>query len=86
MKREALDFVADSPFYTKRFAYYVGWRCRTETVAAVATELRLDWDSVKALDKQYMTAQWWPSSACWPWHGWECSRRTRRCQASRATR
>lgn len=57
MKREALDFLSDSPFYTKRFAYYVGRRCRNETVSAVAKELHLDWDSVKALDKQYMKAQ-----------------------------
>jgi transposase len=27
VKREQLDFLADSPFYTKRFAYYVGRRC-----------------------------------------------------------
>jgi transposase len=57
VKREALDFLSDSPFYTKRFAYYVGRRCRNETVSAVAKELHLDWDSVKALDKQYMKAQ-----------------------------
>jgi len=57
VKREALDFLSDSPFYTKRFAYYVGRRCRNETISAVAKELHLDWDSVKALDKQYMKAQ-----------------------------
>jgi len=28
VKRERLDFLADNPFYTKRFAYYVGRRCR----------------------------------------------------------
>lgn len=57
VKREALDFLSDSPFYTKRFAWYVGRRCRNETISAVAKELHLDWDSVKALDKQYMKAQ-----------------------------
>ena len=57
MKREALDFLSDSPFYTKRFAYYVGRRCRSATISDVAKELRLDWDSVKALDTQYMKAQ-----------------------------
>jgi transposase len=57
VKREALDFLSDSPFYTKRFAYYVGRRCRNETIAAVAKALHLDWDSVKALDEQYMKAQ-----------------------------
>lgn len=57
MKREALDFLSDSPFYTKHFAYYVGRRCRSATISDVAKELRLDWDSVKALDTQYMKAQ-----------------------------
>lgn len=57
VKREALDFLSDSPFYTKRFAYYVGRRCRNATIAEVAHELHLDWDSVKALDQQYMQAQ-----------------------------
>ncbi len=57
MKREALGFLADSPFYTKRFAWYVGRRCRNETVVSVAQELHLDWDSVKTLDMQYMRAQ-----------------------------
>ena len=28
VKRERLDFLADNPLYTKRFAYYVGRRCR----------------------------------------------------------
>jgi transposase len=35
----------------------VGRRCRTSTISDVAKELHLDWDSVKALDKQYMKAQ-----------------------------
>ncbi len=57
LKREALDFLSDSPFYTKRFAYYLGRRCRNETLSSVAKELHLDRDSGKALDKQYMKAQ-----------------------------
>jgi hypothetical protein len=28
VKQERLDFLADNPFYTKRFAYFVGRRCR----------------------------------------------------------
>lgn len=28
--------------YTKRFAYYVGRRCRNESIAAAAKELHLD--------------------------------------------
>src|ERR1700734_1683187 len=57
VKRERLDFLADNPFYTQRFAYYVGRRCRSATIKDIAEELRLDWDAVKELDKQYMRAQ-----------------------------
>ena len=57
VKRERLDFLSDNPFYTKRFAYYVGRRCRTATIKDVAEELHLDWDTVKALEMQYMRAQ-----------------------------
>jgi transposase len=57
VKREHLEFLADNPFYTKRFAYYVGRRCRTATIKDVAKELKLDWHTVKELDKQYMKAQ-----------------------------
>ena len=57
VKRERLDFLADNPFYTKRFAWYVGRRCRSSTVQDIAKELHLDWHTVKALDKQYMQAQ-----------------------------
>jgi transposase len=57
VKRERLEFLADNPLYTKRFAYYVGRRCRNNTIKEVAEELHLDWGSVKELDKQYMRAQ-----------------------------
>lgn len=57
VKRERLDFLADNPFYTKRFAYYVGRRCRSATIKDIAEELNLDWDTVKVLEKQYMAAQ-----------------------------
>jgi transposase len=57
VKRERLDFLADNPLYTKRFAYYVGRRCRDATIKAVAGELMLDWHTVKALEMQYMQAQ-----------------------------
>lgn len=49
VKRERLDFPADNPFYTRRFAHYVGRRCRAKDLAS---ELKLDWDTVKTLDKQ----------------------------------
>ena len=57
VKTERLDFLADNPFYTKRFAWYVGRRCRQWSVRDVAREFRLDWQTVKALDKQYMAEQ-----------------------------
>ena len=57
MKRERLEFLADNPFYTKRFAHYVGRRCRSSSIKDIAQELNLDWDTVKALEKQYMVAQ-----------------------------
>ena len=43
VKRERLDWLADNPLYTKRFAFFVGRRCRATTV--------------KELDKQYMREQ-----------------------------
>ena len=57
VRREQLDFLADNPLYTKRFAWYVGRRCRASTVKDVAKELKLHWGAVKELDKQYMQAQ-----------------------------
>ena len=57
VKRERLEWLADNPFYTKRFAHYVGRRCREGTIQGIAQELHLDWDTVKTLDKQYMRAQ-----------------------------
>jgi len=57
VKREQLAFLADNPFYTKRFAHYVGRRCRQGTIKDIAQELNLDWDTVKTLEMQYMRAQ-----------------------------
>jgi transposase len=57
VKQEKLPWLADSPFYTKRFAFFVGRRCRTATISDVARELPLDWRAVKELDKQYMGEQ-----------------------------
>jgi transposase len=57
VKQEKLPWLADSPFYTKRFAFFVGRRCRTATISDVARELHLDWRAVKELDKQYMCEQ-----------------------------
>ena len=57
MKRERLDFLADNPHFTKRFAFYVGRRCRQASIRDVALELKLGWDTVKTLEMQYMRAQ-----------------------------
>jgi transposase len=57
VKRERLSFLADNPLYTKRFAFYVGRRCRSAPIRDIAEELKLDWHTVKELDKQYMRAQ-----------------------------
>ncbi len=57
VKQERLPWLADNPFYTKRFAFFVGRRCRTATIKDVARELRLDWKTVKELEKQYMREQ-----------------------------
>jgi len=57
VKREHLAFLADKPFYTKRFAFYGGRRCASATIKDVALELHLDWPAVKELAKQYLRAQ-----------------------------
>src|SRR5208337_3342552 len=57
VKQEKLPWLANNPFYTKRFAFYVGRRCRSGTVGDVARELRLDWKTVKALEMEYMREQ-----------------------------
>jgi transposase len=57
VKRETIDFLAQNPRYTKRFAFAVGRRCRESSVKDVAEEFQLDWQTVKSLDKQYMAAQ-----------------------------
>jgi transposase len=57
VKQEKLGWLADYPFYTKRFAFYVGRRCRDSSIRDVAKELHLDWKTVKSLEKQYMREQ-----------------------------
>ena len=54
MKREWLEFLADNPLYTKRFAYL----CRAALSARLdhggGRGAALDWHTVKELEKQYM--------------------------------
>lgn len=54
VKTERLDWLADNPFYTKRFGHYIGRRCEAATISDVAREFYLDWKTVKELEKQYM--------------------------------
>jgi transposase len=57
VKQEKLDWLADLPFYTKRFSFYVGRRCRDSSIRDIAKELHLDWKTVKTLEMQYLREQ-----------------------------
>ena len=57
VKQEKLDWLADNPSYTKRFAFYIGRRCRSSSIQDVAKEQLLDWETVKTLEMQYMREQ-----------------------------
>jgi transposase len=57
VKREGLAWLADNPFYTKRFAWLVGRRCRAATLKEVAREFRLHWETVKELEKPSLQEQ-----------------------------
>ena len=57
VKQERLSWLADTPGYTKRFAFAVGRRCRAASLRDVAKEFHLDWKTVKALEMQYMREQ-----------------------------
>jgi len=57
VKQERLPWLAETPGYTKRFAFAVGRRCRAASLRDVAHEFHLDWKTVKALEMQYMREQ-----------------------------
>lgn len=54
VKSERLDWMVHRRLYTKRFAHYVGQRCKDAPIAVIAKELKLDWHTVKELEKAYM--------------------------------
>ena len=56
----AAGVLADNPFYTKRFAYYVGRRCRTATIKDVAKDLHLDWHRRQGVGQAIHAG-----AACW---------------------
>lgn len=57
MKRERLEDFLENALHSRRFARYIGERCRSSTIKDVAAEQRLDWHTVKRLEKQYMREQ-----------------------------
>ncbi len=54
---EKLDWLAQNPRYTQRFAMHVGALCREMTNKAVAEAERIHQSTVKDLDKIYMLQQ-----------------------------
>ncbi len=57
VKNEKLAFLSDNTKYTLRFARQIGGLCRAMTIRDVSRLMRLDWDTVKELDKIYMREQ-----------------------------
>jgi len=57
VKQEKLDWLSGNPFYTKRFHFFIGRKCRKMSILDVAKETRLDWHTVKELEKRYMEEQ-----------------------------
>lgn len=54
VRQETLKFLAENPFYTKRFGFYIGKRCRSSSISEVAKEFHLDWRTVKNIEMDYM--------------------------------
>lgn len=54
VRQEKFDWLGNNSSFTKRFAWYVGKRCQSSTIKEVAEEMRLDWKTVKNLEKEYM--------------------------------
>lgn len=57
VKPETLNWLLENALATKRFAMHVGRQCRKMTIQDVARYERLDWQTVKDLDKRYMQEQ-----------------------------
>jgi transposase len=57
VKREKLAFLSSNAKFTDRFALKIGAFCRAMTIQDVAQHMRLDWHTVKDLDKNYMREQ-----------------------------
>ena len=57
VKNERLAFLSDNTKYTLRFAMQIGGLCRAMTIKDVSRHMRLDWHTVKELEKIYMREQ-----------------------------
>ena len=57
VKNERLAFLSANTKYTLRFAMQIGGLCRAMTVKDVSRHMRLDWHTVKDLEKIYMREQ-----------------------------
>jgi transposase len=57
VKNERLEFLSDNTKYTLRFAMQIGGLCRAMTIKDVSRHMRLDWHTVKDLEKVYMREQ-----------------------------
>jgi len=57
VRQEQFAWLATHSATSKRFAYYVGQRCRSATIKDIAHELGLNWKTVKEMEKEYMRAQ-----------------------------
>jgi transposase len=57
VKTETLAWLAKTGHHSERFAQRIGRRCREASIKSVADEFLLHWDTVKALDIQYMQRQ-----------------------------
>lgn len=57
VRQEQFAWLANHSSTSKRFAYYVGQRCRSASIKDVAKEIGLNWKTVKEMEKEYMRAQ-----------------------------
>jgi hypothetical protein len=55
VKRERLDFLADNPLYTKRFAHYVGQRSQSSfSSCCITTIMRADLGLIQSLLEKHI--------------------------------
>ncbi len=57
VKQETLNWLSKNAHQTKRYMFYIGRRCQKETIQGISKDQRLDWKTVKNIDKQYMQEQ-----------------------------